>query len=70
MNNILKFTGRNAAANRRRMMTSTTVMNDDRPIFHVDMTGKEFEAALKTLPQTVQREIEAKLRRMVEDQKR
>jgi hypothetical protein len=52
-------------------MTSTAVMNDDPPPpFRVEMTGKEFEAALRTLPKSAQREIEAKLRQIVEDQKR
>lgn len=54
----------------RRVITSTAVMNDDPPPFRVEMTGKEFEAALRTLPESAQREIEAKLRQIVEDQKR
>jgi hypothetical protein len=52
--------------NARRMMTSTAVMKDDPPPLHVQMTGKEFEAALRSLPNSVQREIEAKLRQLVE----
>jgi hypothetical protein len=34
------------------------------------MTGKEFAAALRTLPESAQREIEAKLRQIAEDKKR
>jgi len=51
----------------RRVMTSTTA-KDDRPLFRVDMTGKEFEAVLRTLPESAQREIEAKLHQIVEEQ--
>jgi hypothetical protein len=55
----------------RRMMTSTAAMNDDlSPPFRAEMSGKEFEAALRTLPKSAQLEIEAKLRQIVEDQKR
>lgn len=54
----------------RRVMTSTAAMNDQEPSpFHVGMTGDKFAAALRTLPQAAQREIEAKLRQVVEDQK-
>jgi hypothetical protein len=55
----------------RRVMTSTAVMNDDAPSpFHAEMTGKEFVAALRTLPESAQREIEAKIDQMLEDKKR
>jgi hypothetical protein len=54
----------------RRVMSSTAVMNDDLPPIHVGMTGKEFVAALRTLPESAQREIEAKLRQIAEDKKR
>jgi hypothetical protein len=53
-----------------RVMTSTMVMDDDPPPIHVGMTGKELAAAVRTLPESAQREIEAKLRQMTEDQKR
>jgi hypothetical protein len=53
----------------RRMMKSTTAINDDRRPIHVGMTGREFEAALRTLPESAQREIEAELRQIAEDQK-
>jgi hypothetical protein len=33
------------------------------------MTGKEFETALRTLPETAQLEIAAKLRQIAQDQK-
>jgi hypothetical protein len=50
-------------------MTSTAAMNDDPPLFHPELTGMEFVAALRILPESVQREIEAKARQLLEDQR-
>jgi hypothetical protein len=62
----LKGLHRMMRGRKARTLLPTTKLPSDQPMFHADMTGEEFAAALARLPQAAQREIKSKLRQIIE----